>query len=1195
MPGEEQLGNCSLTSDTYCRECQLGMYSTQGGASTPCVHCRPPCLPAEKETVPCTNITDRVCVDCPAGTYSLGSSISSVAMQSSVTVATNVTTQTVVSGSLTTVETMAICVAWTLCDPLLEYEAEPPTNASDRWCVPFECQPQCDPRAQCTAIATDGASHIAHCICGDGFWGTGVTCMPVSPCTDGFTYEQVAPTPTSDRVCVDTAMCSAGEYETIAATAMADRTCGPCPTGTYQPRTGQVSCAQCGAGTYDEDRDATTPCIICPDGFAVSSDKLFCQAAIVLAVTLDTNIESIPADSVARQRFEEEVATAVADALDINVTRVNLLGVEAGSVVVNFEILPSASNGTESPNVVAESFVQLFASPGALGSFAVLSTGFVNDPCVLHPCDADAVCSRLAFGNYHCECNLGFFGTGHSCLVTSSCLENYTYEGLAPTPTSDRVCVTVTTCDSDEFESRVPRLTADRQCTHCVDGTMVVYTDAGSSCERCDNTTYDHDGTSATPCEACPIGRVGINGTQCQVDDPCAAGAHGCAAQGFCNRTGPGTHTCTCRHGFFGDGDWCAPWKECTLGGSYATNVPSSLVDRVCVATTDCLANEYEAQPPLLTQDRVCTACPPGNAVPITGGTCDPCAGTTYDDDFDSSTRCVECPLGSEVNAFRTACVLVNPCVSDHDCHSMAACTHTGSGTHHCTCGTGFYGDGRWCVPWTECILGLTFEYQPPTVISDRICNALLECTSTEYEVRPAQLAADRECARCNPGAAVSEAGDACVLCTTGMFDADRNSGTKCEACPPGYEVQQNRTACVLRDPCVDASLNDCHPKATCTTDYHRGAFACECVEGFFGDGSWCTPWTGCLVGTSYETRRPTSLSDRVCASVSVCTPGEYETYLPQCVRTLLNVSTGSSGSWTDSESGSASWNDLEEPDLLTQGPPQPACAFPSVVVDRQCQSCAPGVYQPYVGQLSCPACAVGRYDDDQDPVTPCLECPKGHVVKNNRTTCILHDPCSSPPDNTCHAQAECRTTSPGEYECECLDGFNGNGEWCVPWTECIESASFETQEPNSTHDRQCTAVTDCAAGEYEVSAPSYSVDRLCERCEVGSYSAPGELSCHMCTSMHKDHDEDPSTPCQANLGILVGAIMFLTVAGLVGVVTVPLYLRPRANRIEPESAYAVEEEFDKDATVEGKVVPRSESGSEYGSGSESDEIAEDD
>jgi hypothetical protein len=70
---------------------------------------------------------------------------------------------------------------------------------------------------------------------------------------------------------------------------------------------------------------------------------------------------------------------------------------------------------------------------------------------------------------------------------------------------------------------------------------------------------------------------------------------------------------------------------------------------------------------------------------------------------------------------------------------------------------------------------------------------------------------------------------------------------------------------------------------------------------------------------------------------------------------------------------------------------------------------------------------------------------------------------------------------------------------------------------------------------------------------------------------------------------------MFLTVAGLVGVVTVPLYLRPRANRIEPESAYAVEEEFDKDATVEGKVVPRSESGSEYGSGSESDEIAEDD
>merc|ERR1712216_667294 len=109
-------------------------------------------------------------------------------------------------------------------------------------------------------------------------------------------------------------------------------------------------------------------------------------------------------------------------------------------------------------------------------------------------------------------------------------------------------------------------------------------------------------------------------------------------------------------------------------------------------------------------------------------------------------------------------------------------------------------------------------------------------------------------------------------------------------------------------------------------------------------------------------------------------------------------------------------------------------------------------------------------------------------------------------------------------------EGFTGNGEWCTPWTECIERSSFETREPNSTHDRQCSAVIECMAGEYEVSAPGYSTDRVCASCQIGSYSAPGELSCHLCTTMHKDHDEDPSTPCQANLGLLVGAIMFLTV-----------------------------------------------------------------
>jgi len=337
-----------------------------------------------------------------------------------------------------------------------------------------------------------------------------------------------------------------------------------------------------------------------------------------------------------------------------------------------------------------------------------------------------------------------------------------------------------------------------------------------------------------------------------------------------------------------------------------------------------------------------------------------------------------------------------------------------------------------------------------------------------------------------------------------------------------------------------------------------------------------------------------------------VCAAGEHQTREAQCVGAAANVTSESTGSWvgSGSESASGSWS-TEEPLSLTPEPERPrlACAFPAVVIDRQCRVCRPGSYQPYVGQVSCPLCDPGRYDDDEDPVTPCLECPTGSEVNIGRTSCTLRDPCARIWDNSCHTQAECRTTRPGEYECECLHGFAGNGEWCTPWTHCVERSSFETREPNSTHDRQCTAVTDCRAGEYETSAPGYSNDRRCARCPVGSYSAPGELSCHLCTTMHKDHDMDPSTPCQANLGLLVGAIMFLTIAGLVSAVTIPLYCRPR-NRVSPDGKY-LEGEFETvelppgeaEAEAKARASGSSESGSEgehSGDRSSSEESIED-
>ena len=89
---------------------------------------------------------------------------------------------------------------------------------------------------------------------------------------------------------------------------------------------------------------------------------------------------------------------------------------------------------------------------------------------------------------------------------------------------------------------------------------------------------------------------------------------------------------------------------------------------------------------------------------------------------------------------------------------------------------------------------------------------------------------------------------------------------------------------------------------------------------------------------------------------------------------------------------------------------------------------------------------------------------------------------------------------------------------------------------------------------------------------------------------MHKDHDKDPSTPCQANLGLLVGAIMFLTIAGLVSVVTIPLYCRPR-NKIIPDVRY-LEDEF-KSAEKHPKERQREATSSAAGSNSEGEHSGE--
>ena len=67
----------------------------------------------------------------------------------------------------------------------------------------------------------------------------------------------------------------------------------------------------------------------------------------------------------------------------------------------------------------------------------------------------------------------------------------------------------------------------------------------------------------------------------CLLVDPCKAGTDDCDGNAVCSRSGPGTHTCTCRSGFWGTGKKCSKWRACGAGWA-ESRAPSNKADRQC-------------------------------------------------------------------------------------------------------------------------------------------------------------------------------------------------------------------------------------------------------------------------------------------------------------------------------------------------------------------------------------------------------------------------------------------------------------------------------------------------------------------------------------------------------------------------------------------------------------------------------------
>ena len=386
---------------------------------------------------------------------------------------------------------------------------------------------------------------------------------------------------------------------------------------------------------------------------------------------------------------------------------------------------------------------------------------------------------------------------------------------MAPTSTTDRVCMAVTECRQNEIEIVPTSVSINRQCSVCGAGAVV----SNNTCKPCVNGTYDDDSYSGTSCAICGAGySVADNRTACVLVDPCVTTENSCATVAICTNTGPGLHSCECGSGFWGDGQWCSPWAECTLDVSYQRVAPTSASDRVCVPVTICLGGEFEVQEPTcnftstymesrnesdndsgswgsrimselpcifpnVITNRRCNKCAAGTYQPfVEQNSCPQCTGAgLYDHDMDPTTRCAVCTPGSIVVHDRTQCVLDNPCADDtRICHVAAFCNHTGPAQHICECETGFWGDGMMCSVWSICVAGITFELTPPNSTSDRVCGTVTECEPGQHESTPPGSDHDRVCDTCqletySPAMALE-----CSPCVGLYFDGDEDPATPC-------------------------------------------------------------------------------------------------------------------------------------------------------------------------------------------------------------------------------------------------------------------------------------------------------------------------------------------------------------------------------------------------------------------------------
>ncbi len=589
-----------------------------------------------------------------------------------------------------------------------------------------------------------------------------------------------------------------------------------------------------------------------------------------------------------------------------------------------------------------------------------------------------------------------------------------------------------------------------------------------------------------------------------------AAGAEVYCTAGNSDRKFNPNNVAHCAAGYYADTsgveDSCVILTPCVEGSTYQTTAPTKDTNRVCTDVSDACdtATEFQASPPTLLNNRVCTTVTPCGAEEYISTAHDPVGTNGIGTDRTCTARTVCVGDEYQTNAPNAQGNL--GANENRECAARATCGNTQYQSNGNT--QGVLGDleNRVCTALTSCVQDSTYESTAPTATSDRVCTALTVCNSNEYQAQPPPTTErNRVCALLSSCDSSTE-----YISTQHTTTSDRVCTTR-HVCS-SLQYQSNGNAQGVLGANENRQCTDLSQACSLYTPKKLQVSPATALSDVV-----CQNYTECVVGVNYQTTAPTDTDDRVCGGqVSpVCsqttdadgwTRGKFQVSPPTATHDRVCSSISNCPQGYYQSVAPTLGNDRQcghQHSSACDGVNEYESRAPTATHDRVCTK-QPECVQGVTYQTTAPTTLIPRV------CSAVLDACDGVNKYESRAPTLLLNRVCSPIADICDTATKYQSVAPNattNRECADINVCDG--------TNTFEPApAIQLVAGQYTEQRTCNTITQCVAGQYQVSAPSATADRVCANwtvcgpaasstAGVDNYqtTAPGQYQDRVCTN----------------------------------------------------------------------------------------------